>query len=192
MLVVVINKINESPKSAFVNRSAPGMSKGQQSVSAKDIEFNQNTEYTKYSVISKPTNVNITNFGTAGSTTYSYRIKALDETTESIATNASITTTGNSVLSSTNFNRIKWDWVDVSGNKKILLIVWLFFLFFSIFYNKYYLALAYTVGLLIISLYSYQKDGSFGSLWCWSINSLMLFYAIKLLVILPYKENGLC
>jgi len=35
----VINKINESPKSAFVNRSAPGMSKGQQSVSAKDIEF---------------------------------------------------------------------------------------------------------------------------------------------------------
>jgi branched-subunit amino acid ABC-type transport system permease component len=87
---------------------------------------------------------------------------------------------------------LKWDWVDVSGNKRILLIVWLFFLFFSIFYNKYYLALVYTVGLLIISLYSYQKDGSFGSLWCWSINSLMLFYAIKLLVILPYKENGLC
>jgi hypothetical protein len=86
---------------------------------AKDIEFNQNTEYTKYSVISKPSNVNITNFGTAGSTTYSYRIKALDETTESIATNASITTTGNSVLSSTNFNRIKWDWVDGAIGYKI-------------------------------------------------------------------------
>jgi branched-subunit amino acid ABC-type transport system permease component len=87
---------------------------------------------------------------------------------------------------------LKWDWVDVSGNKRILLIAWLFFLFFSIFYNKYYLALVYTVALLIISLYSYLKDGSFGSLWCWSINSLMLFYAIKLLVILPYKQHGLC
>ncbi len=87
---------------------------------------------------------------------------------------------------------LKWDWVDLTGNKRILLIAWLFFLFFSIFYNKYYLVLVYTVALLIISLYSYLKDGSFGSLWCWSINSLMLFCAIKLLVILPYKEHGIC
>ena len=87
---------------------------------------------------------------------------------------------------------LKWDWLDVSGNKRILLIAWLFFLFFSLFYNKYYLAVTYTVVLLIISLYSYQKDGSFGSLWCWSINSLMLFFVIKLLVILPYKQHGLC
>ena len=87
---------------------------------------------------------------------------------------------------------LKWDWVDLTGNKRILLIAWLFFLFFSIFYNKYYLVLVYTVALLIISLYSYLKDGSFGSLWCWSINSLMLFYAIKLLVFLPYKEHGIC
>ena len=87
---------------------------------------------------------------------------------------------------------LKWDWIDLSGNKRILLIAWLFFLFFSIFYNKHYLSLAYTIALLIISLYSYTKDGSSGSLWCWSINSLMLFYAIKLLVILPYKEHGLC
>lgn len=87
---------------------------------------------------------------------------------------------------------LKWNWIDLSGNKQIFFVAWLFFLFFSIFYNKQYLALAYTIALLIISLYSYTKDGSFGSLWCWSINSLMLFYAIKLLVILPYKEHGLC
>ena len=87
---------------------------------------------------------------------------------------------------------LKWNWADFKGYKQILIIYWLFFLFFSIFYNKYYLALAYTVILLIITLYSYQKDGSFGSLWCWSINSLMLFYAIKLLIILPYNKHGLC
>jgi general stress protein CsbA len=87
---------------------------------------------------------------------------------------------------------LKWDWVDLKGNKQILFMCWLFFLFFSIFYNKHYLGLAYTVALLIITLYSYKKDGSFGSLWCWSINSLMIFYAIKLLVVIPYKEHGLC
>ena len=87
---------------------------------------------------------------------------------------------------------LKWSWLDLTSGNNIVLIYWLFFLFFSVFYNKYYLTLAYIVALLIISLYSYTKDGSFGSLWCWSINSLLLFYAVKLLLFLPYKEHGLC
>lgn len=92
----------------------------------------------------------------------------------------------------TRSGHLKWDWIHLNGNKQILFIGWLFFLFFSILYNKLYLGFAYTVALLLISLYSYTKEGSFGSLWCWSINSVMLFYVIKLLVILPYKEHGLC
>jgi hypothetical protein len=92
----------------------------------------------------------------------------------------------------TRSGHLKWDWIHLNGNKQILFIGWLFFLFFSILYNKLYLGFTYTVALLLISLYSYTKEGSFGSLWCWSINSVMLFYVIKLLVILPYKEHGLC
>lgn len=92
----------------------------------------------------------------------------------------------------TRSGHLKWDWIHLNRNKQILFIGWLFFLFFSILYNKLYLGFTYTVALLLISLYSYTKEGSFGSLWCWSINSLMLFYAIKLLVILPYKQHGLC
>ena len=85
----------------------------------KDFEFNQSTQYTRYTVIDKPSNVTITNFGTSGSVSYSYRIKAVDEFTESIATEAVITTTGNSTLSSSNFNRIKWGWVDGAASYKI-------------------------------------------------------------------------
>jgi len=85
----------------------------------KDFEFNQSTQYTRYTVIDKPSNVTITNFGTSGSTSYSYRIKAVDEFSESIATDAVITTTGNSTLSSNNFNRIKWNWVDGAASYKI-------------------------------------------------------------------------
>jgi len=87
---------------------------------------------------------------------------------------------------------LKWNWFNLTGYRQILFVFWLFFLFFSLFINKHYLGLTYTIILLIITLYSYSNSGSFGSLWCWSINSLMIFYAIKLLVILPYKENGLC
>ena len=96
------------------------------------------------------------------------------------------------ITSVSKYGHLKWNWLDLIRGNKILLIYWLFFLFFSLFYNKYYVGLIYAVILLIISLYSYSKDGTFGSLWCWSINSLMLFYAIKLLVIIPYKEHGLC
>ena len=85
----------------------------------KDFEFNQSTQYTRYSIIEKPSNVTITNFGTAGSTSYSYRIKAVDEFSESIATDSIITTTGNSTLSTNDFNRIKWNWVDGATSYKI-------------------------------------------------------------------------
>lgn len=87
---------------------------------------------------------------------------------------------------------LKWDWINFDGYKKLLLIFWLFFLFFSLFINKNYLGLAYTIALLVFTFYSYNYQGSFGSLWCWSINSLMIFYAIKLLVIMPYMEHGIC
>jgi len=87
---------------------------------------------------------------------------------------------------------LKWDWINLDGYKIILFIFWLFFLFFSLAINKHYLGLLYTILLLIITLYFYTKSGTFGSLWCWSINSLMLFYAVKLLVIMPYTEHGIC
>jgi hypothetical protein len=91
-----------------------------------------------------------------------------------------------------NKGHLKWDWVNLNGYKHFVFIFWLFFLFLSLYINKQNLALTYTICLLIITLYSYMKDGSFGSLWCWSINSLMLFYAFNLLIILPYKKHGIC
>ena len=58
--------------------------------------------------LSAPENVTVTNFGTPGTTTYTYYVTAynsLGETTESTV----ITTTGNAILSGSNFNRITWD-----------------------------------------------------------------------------------
>ena len=92
----------------------------------------------------------------------------------------------------TKTGHLKWNWINLDKNK-ILGLVWFFFLYFSIFANKQnYEAGLITIFLLVFSYYSYNKEGSYGSLWCWSINSLMIFYAIKLMIVLPYQEHGLC
>lgn len=92
----------------------------------------------------------------------------------------------------TKTGHLKWNWINLDKNK-ILGLVWFFFLYFSIFTNtQNYEAGFITIFLLVFSYYSYNKEGSYGSLWCWSINSLMIFYAIKLMIVLPYQEHGLC
>jgi hypothetical protein len=38
-----------------------------------------------------------------------------------------------------------------------------------------------------------KKDNTYGSLWCWVFNLMMIFYVIQILVILPFCEyHGLC
>lgn len=92
----------------------------------------------------------------------------------------------------TKSGHLRWNWINLNNNK-ILGFIWFFFLYFSIFAEKdYYVAGIITLVLLVISYYSYKKEGSYGSLWCWSINSLMIYYAIRLLIVLPYKEHSLC
>lgn len=87
---------------------------------------------------------------------------------------------------------LAWKWNDLTGYKQIIYFLWLIVLYFSLIVNKNYIALIYVTILLAISYYSYVKDGSAGSLWCWSINSLMIYYAFNLMIWLPFKEHGLC
>ena len=86
---------------------------------------------------------------------------------------------------------LKWNWSKIGKIMSILgYIYYLFFLYFSLFYNKYYAAIIFTLPLFFITYYFYNKDGSSGSMWCWTSNIIMLFYLVKLLIYLPYKEKG--
>lgn len=84
-----------------------------------------------------------------------------------------------------------WNWV-ISKNNFIIpgYIFYLFFLYFTLFYNKLYVIIMTTLPLFFIIFYFYYRDGSSGSIWCWSVNITLLFYLIKLLIYLPYKEKG--
>jgi len=84
----------------------------------------------------------------------------------------------------TNNNHLKWNWT--SDNNVITLIVYiyyLFFLYFSLFYNKHYTGIITTLPLFMLMYYYYYKEGSAGSLWCWSINIIVAYYLVKLIYI---------
>jgi hypothetical protein len=56
-----------------------------------------------------PSNIVVTPQGTAGTTTYSYRVSAVNARGETLGSTAVTTETGNLILDSINFNRITWD-----------------------------------------------------------------------------------
>ena len=87
---------------------------------------------------------------------------------------------------STENGHLKWSWVPM---KTYQYFVWLFFLLFSFVLNKHYIPLAVA---LILFYITYTNKGTGGSLWCWTINFSMIFYAIYLLIYLPLKEKKVC
>jgi len=81
---------------------------------------------------------------------------------------------------------LKWNWIptEVFGY-----LFYLFFLYFSLFVNRYYIGIVLSSILFAIFYYYYYTDGTAGSLWCWSVNIIMLYYLIKLLIYLPFREQ---
>ena len=78
----------------------------------------------------------------------------------------------------------------MDGAEKIWLILGLFF---------YAIPFANTLNsilgalLFILAYVYYQKDNTYGSMWCWFINVLLLKTMIDILLIQPFYEyNGLC
>ena len=71
----------------------------------------------------------------------------------------------------------------------VVWIVWLFFFVFSFVYQKMWLALSFCFMTLLISFFNYINDETVGSMWCWSINSIMIYFAIYLLFYLPFLEK---
>ena len=83
---------------------------------------------------------------------------------------------------------LKWTWVPM---QYYIYIIWLFFLMFSFIVNQHYIAIAVALFLFAITYYN-SASGTGGSLWCWSINLFMIFYAMYLLLYMPFCELNKC
>jgi hypothetical protein len=98
------------------------------------------------------------------------------------------------IISSISKNRhLKWGWGHFTKYESFVVYgLWLFCLLYAPIVNNNYFIILYVMILFMISMYSFYKDGSDGSLWCWLINTIMIYYAFKLLFWLPFKEHGIC
>ncbi len=70
-----------------------------------------------------------------------------------------------------------------------MLLFWLFFLLFSLLYENKIMGVFVGVCLLLISYYNFKKDYTVGSMWCWMVNLIMIYYIFYLLVYLPFCEK---
>jgi hypothetical protein len=85
---------------------------------------------------------------------------------------------------------LHWNFITFSP---IFIIGWLFFFLFSFVYEKYWAGLICALFLYFVSFYNYYKDKTVSSMWCWLVNSVMIFYAVYLLLYLPFREyNRIC
>ena len=91
----------------------------------------------------------------------------------------------NIISTVTKQKHLRWNFL-LYENEDIYFVIWLFFFLFSFFYNKTYFGFFFGLILLLIIVYNYYKDKSIGSMWCWSVNLIMLYYATYLLIYLPF------
>jgi len=80
-------------------------------------------------------------------------------------------------------------WNNVLNNNKwdrVILIIWLLFFLFPLFYERQIFGFLFGLLTLLVIIYNYYKDDTIGSMWCWVVNSLMLYYAGYLLFYLPF------
>ena len=79
--------------------------------------------------------------------------------------------------------------VDTNNNiDKFILLLWFVFFLFPLFYQGKIYGFLFGVITLLIIAYNYYKDKTIGSMWCWVVNSIMIYYAFYLLLWLPFYK----
>ena len=79
-----------------------------------------------------------------------------------------------------------WKWADLYDYEQVVFIFHII-IFFTLFLTYPIYALFITI-FLLYSFFVYKN--SFGSMWCWISNSILIYFLIKILIILPYFEKN--
>jgi len=85
------------------------------------------------------------------------------------------------------YKHLNWNLINRENNiAKIMQLSWLFFFLFPLFYEGHQFGFMFGALTLMVTLYNYMNDNSVESMWCWIVNSIMIYYAGYLLFYLPY------
>ena len=80
---------------------------------------------------------------------------------------------------------LQWRFLDTTP---IVPVIWFAFFFFSFIYEKIWVGIGLGLSAFALSYYNYKTDQSMFSMWCWMVNTVMIYYAANLIFFLPYKE----
>jgi hypothetical protein len=85
---------------------------------------------------------------------------------------------------------LNWNLINHENNfSKIIQIVWVFFFLFPLFYEGQQFGFLFGLLTLLIISYNYMNDNTIESMWCWIVNSIMIYYAGYLLFYLPFIKK---
>lgn len=84
-------------------------------------------------------------------------------------------------------NHLLWNWVK-SNNIFESIINYFYMLLFIILFIKMPIIALIILAFYIYCYIYYYNNMTYGSMWCWMSNSVLLYFLIKILFIIPYKE----
>jgi hypothetical protein len=88
---------------------------------------------------------------------------------------------------------LSWEWLGFKGFELIWMAIGLMFYVIPLFFIEQK-AMFYVIStMLVISLFLYFKEGTFGTVWCWASNLALLYVLANILLVQPFYEyNGMC
>ena len=86
---------------------------------------------------------------------------------------------------------LSWGWINKSTST-LYIFIYLFFFVFSMYLINNFLLFLFATFTLIITLFFYFKDNTFGSMWCWSTNLFLLYFIVDIIIIKPFNEYRYC
>jgi hypothetical protein len=87
---------------------------------------------------------------------------------------------------------LQWNMILGDGNSlidKMYTFLWLFFFLSPFLIQRTFFSFLFGLSTFFVISYFYLKDKTVGSMWCWIVNSIMIYYAFYLLMYLPFLSN---
>ena len=88
---------------------------------------------------------------------------------------------------------LSWGWANLKGYETIFIFIQpLFYVVSLLLINNFVLSL-FVILFLCLSIIFYFKNNTYGTMWCWITNLILLYFIVNILIIKPFYEyKSLC